>query len=48
VDTGGIREDTASAKEQSWAKTESRVAVGDGVSATDTGERGRAGHGHLG
>ncbi len=40
--------DTAPAKEQSWAETESRVAIGNGVSAIDTGERGHAGHGHLG
>ena len=48
VDAGGIREDTASAKEQSWVKTESRFAVGNGVSTSDTEERGCTGHGHLG
>ncbi len=48
MDAGGVREDTASAKEQSWVETESRFAVGNGVSATDMGERGCAGCGHLG
>jgi hypothetical protein len=48
VDAGGVREDTALAKEQSWAETESRFAIGNGVSATDTGERGCGGRGHLG
>ncbi len=48
MDTGGVREDTALAKEQSWAETESRLAIGNGVPVTDTGEGGLNGRGHFG
>jgi hypothetical protein len=48
MNIGGIREDSASAKEQSWVETESRLALGNGVSVSDTGEGGRAGCVNLG